>query len=51
MNLHEEFMNYSEGNLNKVFNQCYILASDLDNSLSKGLFWPLLLLLFRGPGL
>lgn len=38
MNLHEEFMNHSESNLNKLFNQYYILVPDLDNSLSKGLF-------------
>lgn len=44
MNLHEEFMNHSESNLNKLFNQCYISLPDLDNSLSKGLFWPLILL-------
>lgn len=44
MNLHEEFMNHRESNLNKLFNQCYILLPDLDNSLSKGLFWPLILL-------
>lgn len=43
-------MNHSESNLNKLFNQCYILVPDLDNSLSKGLFWPLPLL-FRGTGL
>lgn len=40
MNLHEEFMNHSESNLNKLFNQCYILVPDLDSSLSKRLFWP-----------
>lgn len=37
-------MNHSESNLNKLFNQCYILLPDLDNSLSKGLFWPLIVL-------
>lgn len=44
MNLHEEFMNHSESNLNNLFNQCYILLPDLDNSLSKGLFWALIVL-------
>lgn len=43
-------MNHSESNLNKLFNQCCILVPDLDNSLSKGLFW-LLPLLFRGSSL
>lgn len=43
-------MNHSESNLNKLFNQCYILLPDLDNSLSKGLFWPVILL-SRGPRL
>lgn len=43
-------MNHSESNLNKLFNQCYILVPDLGNLLSKELVWPLPLL-FRWPGL